>query len=156
MSPHGRSIGLLVLVAVLGGCELLPRPGDTQGEQHQALWTSRGRLAVDTDPKLTIVQVRIDSSDVVGRRDVLLTRFEFGTGGDAAYELALGLDFGDTRNLALGRAYAVGGAKAQIPAAGTVKFAQTPLPAVDGTVAFTRGAWAWNSPRVVTVAFAWE
>ena len=119
MFPPRRSIGLLVLASLAAGCELLPRPGDTQGEQHQALWTSSGRLVVDTDPRLTIERLRVDTG-LAGRHDVLLTKFEFGAGGDAAYELALGLDFGDTRNLTTGRAYAVGGPKAQIRAAGTV------------------------------------
>ena len=111
---------LLVFAALLAGCELLPRPGDTQGEQNQALWTRSGRLVLETDPRLTIARVRVDTG-VPGRHDVLLSRFEFGNPDDASsYELTLGLDFGDTRKLTTGKAYSVGGARAEISAAGTV------------------------------------
>jgi len=123
---HGLPIRWSLLLPLLTACELLPRPGDTQGEQRQALWTSHGRLVVDTDPRLTIVRLRVDST-VTGRHDVLLTRFEFGGSADAAYDLSLGLDFGDTRRLTTGRAYAVGGPKADIPAAGTVACLCRPL-----------------------------
>ena len=121
--PRRLSLTLCFLTPCLltiFGCELLPRPGDTQGEQHQAFWTSSGKLVVDTDPRLTIVRVRVDTG-LAGRHDVLLSRFEFGDAGDpSTYELTLALDFGDTRKLSLGKPYTVGGPRAEIPAAGAV------------------------------------
>lgn len=145
---------------VLTSCELLPRPGDTQGEQHQALWTSAGRLVVDTDPRLTIERIRIDSS-VPGRHDVLLTRFDFGNPADeSSYELTLGLDFGDTRTLTTGTPYAVGGAKARIPAVATVACLCHPLrpDSVRGTYELERLGIAQITGHVdVTLFFtAWD
>src|SRR2546422_9241284 len=43
-------------------CDLLPHPGDTEGIQNQAHWVSGGRLVVDTDPRLTIVRLDIDTT----------------------------------------------------------------------------------------------
>jgi len=165
MSSLGRSLGWLTLMSLATACELLPRPGDTQGDQRQALWTSHGRLVVDTDPKLTIVRIRVDSSGA-GRHDVLLTRFEFGDPSAAAYDLMLGLDFGDTRRLTTGRAYAVGGPTAQIPAAGTVACLCRPLrpdsvrgkyelerlgiAQITGHIDVTLYFTAWDDPRVHT------
>jgi hypothetical protein len=141
-------------------CELLPRPGDTQGEQVRAEWRSDGRLVVDTDPRLTIVQIRVDSG-VAGRHDVLLTKFEFGDPADAsAYEVSLGLDFGDTRKLTTGTPYSVGGARAEIPAAGTVACLCHPLrpDSVRGTYELERLGIAQITGHIdVTLFFtAWD
>lgn len=148
------------MLVFLAGCELLPRPGDTQGEQHQALWTSSGRLVVDTDPRLTIVRIRIDSS-APGRSDVLLTKFGFGSADDAsAYELTLGLDFRDTRHLTLGKAYRVGGPRSEIPAFGTVACLCHPLrpDSVRGTYELERLGIAQITGHIdVTLFFtAWD
>jgi hypothetical protein len=150
----------LILVPLLAGCELLPRPGDTQGDQQQALWTSTGKLLVDTDPRLTIVRIRVDTS-VAGRHDVLLTKFEFGDPADgSAYELSLGLDFGDTRTLTTGKPYGVGGPRAQIPAVGTVACLCRPLKpdSVRGTYELERLGIAQITGHVdVTLFFtAWD
>lgn len=158
-------VSALVAVSVVGGCELLPRPGDTQGEQQQAFWAGSGKLVVDTDPRLTIVQIRVDTVGVVGRHDVLLTKFEFGSPADAsAYELSLGLDFGDTRRLTTGQRYSVGGPRADIPAAGTVACLCDPLrpdsvrgtyelerlgiAQITGHIDVTFFFTAWDDPRV--------
>jgi len=146
---------------MLSACELLPRPGDTQGDQVHAEWQSAGRLVVDTDPKYTVVTVRVDTAGVVGRHDVLLTRFEFGTPNDAStYELTLGLNFGDTRKLSLGKAYTVGGARAEIPAFGTVACLCHPLrpDSVRGTYELERLGIAQITGHIdVTLFFtAWD
>ena len=144
-------------------CELLPRPGDTQGEQNGAYWTSSGRLAIDTDPRLTIMRLGVDS--VSGRHDVLLAKFEFGNPADAsAYELTLGLDFRDTRKLTTGKAYSVGGAGAEIPGAGTVACLCRPLrpdsvrgiyelerlgiAQITGHIDVTLFFTAWDDPKI--------
>ena len=155
------ALARLLLIAVsLEGCELLPRPGDTQGEQHQALWTNSGRLVVDTDPKLTVVRIRVDSG-LAGRHDVLLTRFEFGDPGDpSTYELTLGLDFGDTRKLSLGKLYTVGGPKADLGAVGTLACFCRPLrpDSIRGTYELERLGIAQITGHVdVTFYFtAWD
>lgn len=156
----------MTLCLCFTGCELLPRPGDTQGDQQQALWTSAGKLVVDTDPRLTIVRIRVDTS-VVGRHDVLLTKFEFGDPSDGSgYELTLGLDFGDTRRLSLGKPYTVGGPRADVGAVGTVACLCRPLrpdsirgsyelerlgiAQITGHVDVTFYLTAWDNPSVHT------
>src|SRR5437899_1063071 len=59
------------------GCDLLPHPGDTDGVQQAARWVSGGRLVVDTDPRLTIVRLDIDTTPGPAGHDVLLARFDF-------------------------------------------------------------------------------
>lgn len=149
----------LTPLLLLAACELLPRPGDTQGEQHQALWTSAGKLVVDTDPRFTIVRIRVDS--VPGRNDVLLAKFGFGNADDgSAYDLSLGLDFGDTRKLSLGKPYSVGGARAEIPAFGTIACLCHPLrpDSVRGTYELERLGIAQITGHIdVTLFFtAWD
>lgn len=161
MFRPGALTSVVLTAVVIGGCELLPRPGDTQGEQNQALWTSSGKLVVDTDPRLTIMQVRVDTAGVVGRHDVLLTRFEFGSPVDgSAYDLNLGLDFRDTRKLSLGRPYSVGGSRAEIPAFGTVACLCRPLrpDSVRGTYELERLGIAQITGHIdVTLFFtAWD
>jgi len=161
MFPCGFPSRLLLLVPLLAGCELLPRPGDTQGEQRQALWTSAGRLVVDTDPGLTIMRLGVDTAGTAGRHDVLLTKFDFGSPADGSgYELTLGLDFRDTRELSLGKAYTVGGARADIPAAATVACLCHPLrpDSVRGTYELERLGIAQITGHIdVTLFFtAWD
>lgn len=165
MFPHGFPPRLLLLVPLVTACELLPRPGDTQGDQVHAEWQSAGRIVVDTDPKYTVVSVRVDTAGVVGRHDVLLTRFEFGSSDDAStYSLTLGLTFGDTRKLSLGKAYTVGGPRSEIPAFGTVVCLCHPLrpdsvrgtyelerlgiAQITGHIDVTLFFTAWDDPRV--------
>jgi len=145
----------------VSGCELLPRPGDTQGEQNRAEWRSDGRIVVDTDPRFTVMTVRIDTAGVTGRHDVVLTRFEFGSPADeSAYDLTLGLDFGDTRKLTLGKAYSIGGTRAEIPAFGTVACLCRPLrpDSVRGTYELERLGIAQITGHIdVTLYFtAWD
>ena len=151
----------LLLLPFLTACELLPRPGDTQGEQVHAEWLSAGRLVVDTDPHFTVMTVRIDTAGVAGRHDVLLSRFEFGNASDgSAYDLSLGLDFGDTRKLSLGKPYSVGGPRAEIPAFGTVACLCHPLrpDSVRGTYELERLGIAQITGHIdVTLFFtAWD
>ena len=151
---------LLVLIPLLTACEILPRPGDTQGEQNQALWTSSGTLVLERDPRLTIARVRVDTESA-GRHDVLLSRFEFGSPDDASsYELTLGLDFRDTRGLTTGKAYTVGGPGAEIPAAGTMVCLCHPLrpDSVRGTYELERLGIAQITGHIdVTLYFtAWD
>ncbi|HWZ29408.1 MAG TPA: hypothetical protein VNX15_12645 [Gemmatimonadales bacterium] len=92
---------------------------------------------------------------------MLLTKFEFGDPGDAStYELTLGLDFGDTRRLSLGRAYTVGGPRAEIGAVGTVACLCRPLKpdSIRGTYELERLGIAQITGHVdVTFYFtAWD
>jgi hypothetical protein len=107
------------------------------------------------------VRLRVDTDSVVGRHDVLLTKFEFGSPADAsAYELSLGLDFGDTRGLTTGKRYAVGGPRAEIPATGTVACLCRPLrpDSVRGTYELERLGIAQITGHIdVTLFFtAWS
>jgi hypothetical protein len=133
---------LIVGGAVLASaCDLLPLPGDTQGEQHSAEWEQHGRIVVDTDPQYTLVRLRVDTS-VTARRDVLLARFDFDPSealGDE-YSLTVALDLGDARRLSAYHRYSLGDS---IPAYGTVTCLCQPLrpDSVRGTYEFqTRGS----------------
>lgn len=154
----GRFSSTLCLSTLLflGSCDLLPRPGDTRGDQQQAAWVSAGRLVVDTDPRLTVVRMRIDSSGTAGRHDVLLARFDF----DETYSLTIGLDFGDVRRLAAGRPYPLGGAAGGIPAYATVACLCRPLrpDSVRGTYQLERRGIAQVTGRLdATLYFtAWD
>lgn len=109
----------------LGGCDMLPRPSDTQGLQGAGRWDQRGRLIVEPDPRYTIVHLRVDTN-VVERHDVLLARFDFNpTDGDGdEYALTIGLDLGDARRLSANRPYALGD---EIKAYATVSYLGRPL-----------------------------
>ena len=43
------------------GCEILPRPGDTQGVQGAGRWDQHARVVVDTDPRYTVIHLRVDT-----------------------------------------------------------------------------------------------
>lgn len=131
----------LLIVASLSACELLPRPGDTQGVQGAGRWDQHGRIVVDTDPRYTVVHLRVDTS-LAERHDVLLARYDFdpSDGAGDEYALTIALDLGDARTLSANRPYTLGDA---IKAHATVSCLCTPLrpDSVRGTYAMqTRGA----------------
>ncbi len=118
----------------------MPRPGDTQGVQQKGEWDQHGRVVVETDPRYTVVHVRVDTTAVDGE-DVVLAQFDFdpseGTGDE--YSLTIALDIGDARARAADHAYSLGDA---IPAAATVTCLCRPLrpDSVRGTYTIqTRG-----------------
>jgi len=131
----------LLIVASLGACELLPRAGDTQGVQGAGRWDQHGRIVVDTDPRYTVVYLRVDTS-LTKRHDVLLARYDFdpSDGAGDEYALTIALELGDARTLSANRPYTLGDA---IKAHATVSCLCTPLrpDSVRGTYAMqTRGA----------------
>jgi len=131
---------LALIAGVTSACDVLPRPGDTQGVQQSARWEQHGRILVDPDPRYTIVHLRVDTS-VTARHDVLLTRFDFdpseGVGDE--YALTVALDLGDARQLSAEHRYSLGDS---IPAWATVTCLCRPLrpDSVRGTyIMQTRG-----------------
>lgn len=109
----------------IAACDILPRPSDTQGEQHWGEWDQHGRIVVDTDPIYTLVRLRIDTN-VVARHDVILARFDFDPSdavGDE-YSLTVVLDLGDARRLSENHPYSLGDS---IRAFGTVTCLCRPL-----------------------------
>jgi hypothetical protein len=109
----------------LGGCDILPRAGDTQGEQHSGEWDQHGRIVVDTDPTYTLVRLRVDTTSAE-RHDIVLARFDFDPSdalGDE-YSLNVALDLGDARRLASNQPYSLGDT---IPAYATVTCLCRPL-----------------------------
>lgn len=101
----------LLIGAGLSACEILPRPGDTQGVQGAGRWDQHARLVVDTDPRYTAVYLRVDTA-VAERHDVLLARYDFdpSEGAGDEYALIVGLDLGDARALPANRPYPLGDA----------------------------------------------
>jgi len=136
------ALRILALIAgVTSACDILPRPGDTEGLQQAGRWEQHGRIIVEPDPRYTIVHLRVDTN-VVERHDVVLARFDFDPSeavGDE-YALTLALDLGDVRQLSANHPYSLGGS---IPAYGTVTCLCRPLrpDSVRGTyVMETRGS----------------
>lgn len=130
----------LLIGAGLSACEILPRPGDTQGVQGAGRWDQHARIVVDTDPRYTVVYLRVDTS-LAERHDVLLARYDFdpGEGAGDEYALTVALDLGDARQLSAGKAYGLGN---PITAYATVSCLCTPLrpDSVRGTYTMqTRG-----------------
>lgn len=119
---------LLSSTLLVVGCENLPRATDTQGEQRAATWAWSGRLVADTDQALTVVRLRIDSTTVTERHDVLLTRFDFNpmAGLGDEHSLSLGIDLGNARELPMGTAIPLG-VSGGLPAYGTVACLCAPL-----------------------------
>jgi len=93
----------------IGGCELLPRPGDTQGVQGAGRWEQHGRIVVEPDPRYTLVHLRVDTT-VADRHDVVLARFDFdpSEGDGDEYALTIALDLVDARRLSANRPYPLG------------------------------------------------
>jgi len=129
-----------LIVASLSACDILPRPGDTQGVQGAGRWDQHGRIVVDTDPQYTVVRLRVDTSGTE-RHDVILARYDFdpseGVGDE--YSLTVALDLGDARRLSANKPYSLGDS---IKAYATVSCLCTPLrpDSVRGTYTMqTRG-----------------
>jgi hypothetical protein len=110
----------------LTACEILPRPGDTEGVQRAARWDQHGRLTVERDTLYTLVRLRVDTTGVTERHDVVLARFDFdpSEGAGDEYALTVALDIGDVRRLAANRSYSLGDS---IPAVATVTCFCRPL-----------------------------
>lgn len=124
----------------LGACEILPRAGDTQGVQGAGRWDQHARIVVDTDPRYTVVRLRVDTG-LTERHDVLLARYDFdpSEGAGDEYALTVALELGDARQLSANKAYALGD---PIQAYATVSCLCTPLrpDSVRGTYTMqTRG-----------------
>jgi hypothetical protein len=156
-----------MLLAVTGaaGCDILPRAGDTQGDQRAGRWDWHGRLSVETDDRYTLVRLKVDTTGVTERHDILSARFEFdpgeGSGGGDEYALSVALEIGDARGLRANHPYQLG---AEIPAYATVTCLCRPLrpDSVRGTYTMsTRGVrqlagridatlyfTAWDNPDV--------
>jgi len=154
-------VRMLALIAgVTSACDVLPRPGDTDGLQQAGRWEQHGRIIVEPDPRYTVVYLRVDTN-VIERHDILLARFDFDPSdalGDE-YALTVGLDLGDARRLSAGHHYPLGDS---IPAWATVTCLCRPLrpDSVRGTYMMqTRGSrqiagridatlyfTAWNDP----------
>src|SRR5213592_921506 len=131
---------LVLIAGAASACELLPRPGDTQGVQQAGRWEQHGRIVVDTDRVYTLVRLRVDTT-VAERHDVVLARFDFDPSdaiGDE-YSLIVALDLGDVRRRSANHPYSLGDS---IPAYGTVTCLCRPLrpDSVRGTYTLaTRG-----------------
>ena len=127
-SPGRFSSTLLLSTFFLGACDATSRPGDTLGLQTSARWEWHARLVVERDPTLTLVRLRIDTTQ--GGGDVGLARYDFNPSaaeGDE-YELVLGLDFGRVRDLRQDVPYTLGPPPAaRIPAYATVTCFCRPL-----------------------------
>jgi len=135
-------------------CDFLPHPGDTEGDQRAAQWVRSGRLVVDTDPRLTIVRLGIDSLvDTARGHDVLLARFEFDpdhTSAGDEYAIGIGLDLGKTRGMHYGTPVALGGSTAPIPAVATITCLCRPLrfDSVRGTYTLSHRGMAQLTARI--------
>jgi hypothetical protein len=121
-----REVLECVLILGLTACEILPQPGDTQGEQRAARWEQHGRLIVERDPQYTLVRLRVDTAGVTDRHDVVLARFDFdpSEGAGDEYALTVALDLGDVRRLSANHRYPL---KDSIPAYATVTCLCRPL-----------------------------
>ena len=156
------AVRILALIAgVTSACDILPRPGDTEGLQQAGRWEQHGRIIVEPDPRYTIVHLRVDTN-VLERHDVMLARFDFDPSEAAGdeYSLSIALDLGDARARAANHPYSLGDS---IPAFATVTCLCRPLRGdsvrgsyaiqtrglrqiagrIDATLYFT----AWNDPK---------
>ena len=151
-----------VLLAGLGfgilGCEILPRPGDSQGVQGAGRWDQYARGVVDTDPRYTVVHLRVDTG-LAERHDVLLARYDFDPtdGSGDEYALTIALELGDVRMLSANKAYAIGDS---IKGYATVSYLGRPLKpdSVRGSYTMqTRGARQLAGRIDATLYFtAWD
>ena len=158
-----RAILERVLILVVGGaalaCDVLPRAGDTRGLQMAGRWDWRARLHVETDDRYTLVRLRVDTTDVTERHDVLSARFEFdpGEGVGDEYALNIALEIGDARRLSANHAYRLGD---EIPAYATVTCFCRPLrpDSVRGTYTMSTRGLRQLAGRVDATLFftAWD
>ncbi|MGH7698900.1 MAG: hypothetical protein ACREMJ_00040 [Gemmatimonadales bacterium] len=120
---------MTLLSFLLGGCDPLQRADDTTGEQRAARWEWYGRLVVEHDSALTLTRIRLDTTGVRQRHDVLLARFEFDPSAEAGdeYDIALGLELGRLRDLPLNEPIRLGPPPARIGAQATITRLGTPL-----------------------------
>jgi len=141
---------------------MVSKPGDTEGVQRAARWEWQGRLIVEDDSTLTLTRMRIDTTGVTERHDVILTRFDFdpAVGPGDEYALTLGLDLGVARDLPINEPIPIGPAPAPIRAFGTVARLGTPLrpDSVRGAYLLEQRGLRTLSGRVhVTLYFtAWD
>ena len=156
---RARALSQCVLALLCTACDILPRPGDTDGEQTAGRWDQRARLIVDRDPRYTVVRLRVDTTGMSERHDVILANFDFdpGEGLGDEYALTVALDLGDVRRLEAGHAYALGTA---VPAVATVTWLGRPLypDSVRGTYTMqTRGTRQLAGRIDATLYFtAWD
>jgi hypothetical protein len=117
---------LALIAGVTSACDVLPRAGDTYGEQVAGRWDQRGRLLVETDERYTLVRLKVDTTGITDRHDVVLARFDFdpSEGSGDEYALTIGLEIGDARRLSPNHLYRLG---SDIPAYGTVTCLCRPL-----------------------------
>lgn len=148
-----------LLILGVTACELLPQPGDTQGLQSAARWDQFGRLTVERDSLYTLVRLRVDTTGVTDRHDVVLARFDFNPteGNGDEYSLSVALEIGDVRRLAANHSYPLGDS---IPAYATVTCLCRPLrpDSVRGTYTVqTRGIRQLSGRIDATLYFtAWD
>lgn len=160
MGARALSQRVLALV-LLTGCELLPRPGDTQGVQQAGQWFWHGRVSADSDARYTLVRLRVDTTGVTERHDVLLARFDFdpSEGAGDEYALTIALELGDGRRLSQNHPYRLG-LSPDFPAYGTVTCMCRPLrpDSVRGTYEMsTRGSRQLSGRIDATLYFtAWD
>ena len=154
---------LALIAGVASACDILPRSGDTRGEQMAGRWDWHGRLSVETDDRYTLVRLKVDTTGVAERHDILGARFEFdpSEGAGDEYALSIALEIGDARRLEASHPYRLG---TDIPAYATVTCFCRPLRPdsvrgsytmstrglrqlagrIDATLYFT----TWGDPRV--------
>jgi hypothetical protein len=140
-------------------CDLLPRPGDTHGDQHSGRWDWRGRLTVETDHRYTLVRLKVDTTGVTERHDILTARFDFdpSEGAGDEYALNIALEIGDAGRLSAGHAYRLG---KDIPAYATVTCLCRPLrpDSVRGTYTMATRGMRQLAGRIDATLFftAWD
>jgi len=147
------------MVGGASACDILPRAGDTQGQQMAGRWDWQGRLSVETDTRYTVVRLKVDTTGVTERHDIVSARFEFdpGEGTGDEYALNVALEIGDARKLDANHPYRLG---ADIPAYATVTCFCRPLrpDSVRGTYTMsTRGVRQLAGRIDATLYFtAWD
>ena len=122
-----RRLCLTTLPLLLSACDPTSRPDDTLGLQSAARWEWHGRVVVDSDAALTLVRLRIDTTQ--GGGDVAIARYDFNpaVGEGDEYSLTLALDLGRARDLRQNVPYALGPPPGRLPAYATVACLCRPL-----------------------------
>ncbi len=70
-----------LLILVITGCDILPRPGDTQGVQQAGRWEQHGRIIVQPDSRYTVVYLRVDTTVAPLRPDSVRGTYTMQTRG---------------------------------------------------------------------------